>query len=67
MDCRQLDSSVHGNSRQKHWSGLPFPFPGDLPYSGTEPGSPELAGKFFIAEPPGNIYPVLEKYKSKLQ
>ena len=24
-------------SRQEYWSGLPFPFPGDLPNAGTEP------------------------------
>ena len=30
------DSSVHGISRQEHWSGLLFPSPGDLPDSGTE-------------------------------
>ena len=29
-------------SRQEYWSGLPFPSPGDLPNSGTEPGSPTL-------------------------
>ena len=23
-------------SRQEHWSGLPFPTPGDLPHPGTE-------------------------------
>ena len=28
-----------GFSRQGYWSGLPFPSPGDLPDSGTEPGS----------------------------
>ena len=26
-------------SRQKYWSGLPFPFPGDLPNPGIEPES----------------------------
>ena len=31
-----------GFSRQEYWSGLPFPFPGDLPYPGIEPGSPAL-------------------------
>ena len=31
-----------GFSRQEHWSGLPFPSLGDLPYSGIEPGSPTL-------------------------
>ena len=33
--------------RQEYWSGLPCPFPGDLPDSGIEPtslASPALAG-----------------------
>ena len=29
-------------SRQEYWSGLPFPFPGDLPFPGVEPRSPAL-------------------------
>ena len=29
-------------SRQDHWSVLPFPFPGDLPDPGIQPGSPAL-------------------------
>ena len=29
-------------SRQEYRSGSPFPFPGDLPDSGIEPGSPPL-------------------------
>ena len=39
-----------GLSRQEHWSGLPFPPPGDLPNSRMEPTSlmsPALAGGFF--------------------
>ena len=31
-----------GFSRQRYWSGLPFPSPGDLPDPGIEPGSPGL-------------------------
>ena len=31
-----------GFPRQEHWSGLPFPSPGDLPKPGIEPGSPAL-------------------------
>ena len=31
-----------GFSRQKYWSGLPFPSPGDLPNPGTEPASLSL-------------------------
>ena len=31
-----------GFPRQEHWSGLPCPPPGDLPYPGIGPGAPEL-------------------------
>ena len=31
-----------GFPRQEYWSGLPFPFPGDLPNPGIEPKSPAL-------------------------
>ena len=39
--------------RQKHWSGLPFPAPGDLSDPGIEAVSPAFAGRFFTTEPPG--------------
>ena len=42
-------------SRQEHWSGLPFPSPGDLPGPGIEPespASPALAVGFFTTEAP---------------
>ena len=39
--------------KQEYWSGLPLPFPGDLPDPGIEPMSPALAGGFFIAESQG--------------
>ena len=42
MDCRLSGSYVHGFSRQEYWSGLPFPFPGDLPDPGIKPGFPAL-------------------------
>ena len=53
--CDPIDGSppgshVPGFSRQEHWSGLPFPPPGDLPDSGTELlslTSSALAGSFF--------------------
>ena len=38
---------------QESWSGLLYPSPGDLPNPGIEPTSPELVGRFLIAEPPG--------------
>ena len=31
-----------GFSRKEYWSGLPFPFPEDLPDPGLEPRSPAL-------------------------
>ena len=34
-------------SRQEHWSGLPFPSPGDLPDPGVEPVSPTLQADAF--------------------
>ena len=36
---RQTPLSM-GFSRQEHWSGLPFPSPGDLPKAGIKPTSP---------------------------
>ena len=48
----QVPLSV-GFPRQEHWSGLPFPSPGDLSNPGTEPTSSALAGGFFTTEPPG--------------
>ena len=38
-------------SRQEHWSGLPFPTPGDLSDPEIEPASlmfPSLAGRYII-------------------
>ena len=49
---------MHGLPMQEYWPGLPFPYPGDLPNSGIEPGSPvsfALAGGLFIIEPPGSV------------
>ena len=40
-------------SRQEHWSGLPFPSPGDLPDPGIEPRSPDLQTDSLTSEPPG--------------
>ena len=49
-----------GFPRQEYWSGLSFPFPGDLPNPWMESTSPELAGRFFIAESPGKHYILYE-------
>ena len=45
-----------GFSRQEYWGGLPCPPPRDLPDPEIEPmslESPDVAGKFFTAEPQG--------------
>ena len=42
-----------GFSRQEYWSGLPFPFPGDLPDPGIKPRSPALQADALPSEPPG--------------
>ena len=50
-------------SRQKFWSGLLVPSPGELPDPGTEPtsfASPALAGRFFTTAPPEK--PLASKY-----
>ena len=55
MDCSPPASSVHGILQAKYWSGLLFPFSGDRPNPGMEPGSPAapaLAGGFFTTVPP---------------
>ena len=39
--------------RQKYWSGLPFPSPGDLPNPGIKPRSPTLQADTLLSEPPG--------------
>ena len=52
MDHRLPGSSVHGFSRQEHWSGLPFLPLGDPPSPGIEPASvasPVSAGAFFTS------------------
>ena len=40
-----------GFSRQGYWSGLPFPFPGDLLDPGIEPRSPALQADTLPSEP----------------
>ena len=52
--ARQAPLSM-GFSRQKYWSGLLFPSPGDLPDPGIEPMSlvsPTVAGGFFTTALP---------------
>ena len=51
-----------GFSRQEYWSGLPCPFPRDLPDLGIEPASlmsPASAGEFSIT---GTTWEAFVKY-----
>ena len=48
MDCSLSPLSMRF-SRQEYWSGLPFPFPGDIPDPEMKPSSlmtPALVGRF---------------------
>ena len=52
-------------SRQEHWSGLPFPTPGDLPDPWIEPSSlvsPALAGGFFTTSAPWEAHVCTQMY-----
>ena len=40
-------------SKQESWSELLFPYLGDLPNPGIEPGSPALQSDSLPSEPPG--------------
>ena len=40
--CDPMAPLSVGFPRQEYWSGLPFPFPGDLSDPGVEPASPAL-------------------------
>ena len=59
--CDPMDCSAHQAplsmefSRKEFWSGLPFPFPGDLPNPGIEPRSPALPADSLLSEPPGKL------------
>ena len=44
-----------GFSRQEYWSGLPFPFPGNLPNPGIEPEFLALQLDSLLPEPYENI------------
>ena len=53
MDCSLPCSTLSmGFPRREHWSGLPFPSPGDLPKTGIEPGLLALQADSLPTEPP---------------
>ena len=49
-----------GFFRQKYWSGLPFPPPGNLPDPGIKPKSSALQADSLPSEPPGKPLEQLE-------
>ena len=51
MDCSPPGSSVQGFSRQEYWSGLPFPFSGDVSNPGIEPTFLALQVDSLLSEP----------------
>ena len=56
--ARQAPWSM-GFSKQEYWSGLPYPPPGDLPYTGLEPTSltsPALASWLFTTSTTWEAY-----------
>ena len=50
LDCSLPGFLSMGFSRQKYWSQLPFPSPGDLPDPGIEPRSPTLQADALTSE-----------------
>ena len=56
-----------GFSRKEHWSGLPFPSPGNLPNPGIEPGSPAFQAEALTSEPPGSPIRALGDTKGEME
>ena len=50
----QVPPSI-GFSRQKYWSGLPFPSPGELPNPGIEPGLPHCRQMLYHLSHQGSL------------
>ena len=67
--ARQAPLSM-GFSRQEYWSGLLFPYPGDLPDLTIKPTSlisPILAGRFFATRVTWEALPPLRLIPDNLQ
>ena len=56
-----------GFPRQEYWSGLPFPFPGDLPDPGTEPASLALRVDLLLLSHQGSPFSAIQLRKSRLR
>ena len=48
--CNPMDYTVHGILQARILQWVAFPSPGDLPNPGIEPGSPHIAGGFFLTQ-----------------
>ena len=55
MDCTPLGCPPVGFSRQEHWSGLPFPSPGNLPNRVVKPASLTSTGLAAAAAAPKSL------------
>ena len=55
-----------GFPRQGYWSGLPFPFPGNLLDPGMESRSPALQADSLPSEPPGKPFFLICKMEVKI-
>ena len=53
MKVKAAQSCLTLQPRPEHWSGQPFPSPGDLPNSGIKPRLPTLQADSLPAEPQG--------------
>ena len=71
-----MDGSLHaplsiGFFRQEYWSGLPFPFPEDLPHLGIKLRSPKLQADALPSEPPEKSlrgkFTAIQYYLKKLE
>ena len=67
VDCGHPGSSVHGDSRQEYWSGLPFPSPGHLRNPGIETMSPELQADALLLGPSGKPFITLSRENGDLK
>ena len=56
MDCSPQALLFMGFPKQKYWSGLPLPSPGNLPNPGIKPTSPALKVDYLLAEPLGTSF-----------
>ena len=69
MDYSLPGFSVHGISQQEYWSGFHFLLQESFQTQGSNPSLCVscIAGRFFIAEPPGKPIKLILEAKSDLQ